>query len=102
MSNKQLGTYRHVHHHRFAVVDNISGEGKHDPKTRKTALEYVLRSDAACERLECLVFTETLAKKVHDDNTLDKFTLEEIMPILPTQNFAIFSKQKVEVNFSRR
>ena len=85
----------------FAVVDNISGEGKHDPKTRKTALEYVTFG-RSCERLECLVFTETLAKKVHDDNTLDKFTLEEIMPILPSQKFRDLLKAESGSEFLQR
>ncbi len=71
----------------FAVVDNISGEGKHDPKTRKTALEYVLRSDAAVKDWNVMSLLKLLPKKVHDDNTFDKFSLEEIMPILPTQKF---------------
>jgi len=71
----------------FLVVDNISGEGKHDPKTRGTAIEYVLRSDAAVKDWNVMPLLKLLPKKVHDDNTIDKFTLEEIMSTLPTQKF---------------
>merc|ERR1712146_775666 len=58
-----------------------------DPKTRGTAIEYVLRSDAAVKDWNVMPLLKLLPKKVHDDNTIDKFTLEEIMSTLPTQKF---------------
>ena len=92
----------------FLVVNNISGEGKNDPKTRAIAKEYVFRSSAVVEDWNVLPFLELLPKLIHDDNTIDKLTLEQQISIVPKEychllkgeNESVFIKGDSESLFS--
>jgi hypothetical protein len=67
----------------FAVVDNITGEGKNDPKTRAISIEYVLRTNAACEDWNVMASLNYIPKKLHEDNTIDRMTYKEQLEVVP-------------------